>query len=126
MIFTLTIAPFPKLRARVDRRGWTYTPKKTVEFEKQIKNLSDRYKPSVPYTGPLRCEMVFVIRKPKSCKRKHPSVRPDIDNFAKGVMDALSGTFWKDDGQIIELFARKEYAAVDVPARIHVRIEEVI
>lgn len=124
MIFTLEVVPIAKGRPRVDRRGWTYTPKKTVEFEKQIRALSDPFKPSAPYAGPVRCEIVFVLPRPKHCKRKRPIVRPDVDNFAKGVLDALNGVFWKDDGQIVQLFVCKEYALENGPSRIHMRVEE--
>lgn len=33
--------------------------------------------------------------------------RPDIDNYVKGVFDALNGVAWLDDGQICFISARK-------------------
>ena len=38
-----------------------------------------------------------------------PSSRPDVDNYAKSVMDALTGVVWKDDSQIIKLSISKLY-----------------
>lgn len=42
-----------------------------------------------------------------------PTSRPDADNIAKLVLDALnrSGRFWRDDAQVVELVATKWYAA---------------
>lgn len=37
------------------------------------------------------------------------SIRPDIDNIVKFVMDALNGIFWRDDCLIASLTATKEY-----------------
>lgn len=37
--------------------------------------------------------------------------KPDIDNIIKIVMDALNGYAYQDDTQVVQLDARKEYAA---------------
>ena len=39
---------------------------------------------------------------------KH-TVKPDIDNLTKAVLDALNGLAWYDDAQIVELNASKTY-----------------
>lgn len=39
-----------------------------------------------------------------------PIARPDVDNYAKGIKDALNGILYKDDSQIVELTVRKYYA----------------
>lgn len=39
-----------------------------------------------------------------------PIGRPDVDNYAKGVKDALNGIMYKDDSQITKLTVRKYYA----------------
>ena len=38
-------------------------------------------------------------------------VKPDLDNLAKAVLDALtaSGCFWNDDGQVSRLLLDKTY-----------------
>lgn len=60
-------------------------------------------------SGPVAVDITFSIQKPKSVKRNLPSVKPDIDNFIKGVFDALKDLAWEDDGQVVEVSARKVY-----------------
>lgn len=43
----------------------------------------------------------------------HPTKRPDIDNVAKLVMDALNTYAWHDDAQVCALFTQKEYGPCD-------------
>ena len=37
-------------------------------------------------------------------------MKPDCDNIAKAVLDALNGLAYKDDSQVTELTVRKLYA----------------
>lgn len=39
------------------------------------------------------------------------TVRPDTDNLAKAVLDALTGIAWTDDNRIAQLYIEKRYAA---------------
>ena len=39
--------------------------------------------------------------------------KPDADNLAKFVLDALNGVYYKDDSQIYELIVRKQYGDLD-------------
>lgn len=38
-----------------------------------------------------------------------PTTRPDADNLAKGVKDALNGLAYDDDAQVVRLVAEKAY-----------------
>lgn len=68
------------------------------------------------YKGPLLEGALFVgirvgLERPISVKnRKHPTVKPDIDNFLKAIIDALNRVVWKDDAQIVTCLISKEYA----------------
>ena len=74
-----------------------------------------------PMEGPVSVEIEIVQRRPRSlCRRKDPPHRipacckPDIDNVAKLVLDALTkARIWRDDTQVCELSARKWYAAIE-------------
>lgn len=67
-----------------------------------------------PLDGPLAVFAHFILTKPPSLRgvrnRQFPSVKPDIDNYAKAVLDAFNGVFWHDDGQVTSLHVQKHYA----------------
>lgn len=66
--------------------------------------------------------MVVVVKKPKTTKRDRP--RGDLDNYEKGVWDAITsaGHWWADDDQIVENVTRKRWAEPDEPEGYHIRI----
>ena len=68
---------------------------------------------------PVKLRAVFVFSIPKKF-RLRPSVKPDVDKLCRSVCDALTGILWVDDGQVIELYARKIYGA---PARTEIEVE---
>lgn len=64
---------------------------------------------------PWHCTIVFVYplgRRPRRFAWKHKATRPDVDNVAKLVLDAVtaSGVAWPDDGQVAELRLVKRFA----------------
>lgn len=61
-------------------------------------------------SAPLRVEILFFFEKPKSNKTRFPTHRNDADNLAKEVLDALNAHAFDDDGQVVELFVRKEWS----------------
>lgn len=119
----------PKERARVIR-GHAYTPTKTAQYEQRIARAWAAKYPD-QLGGDLRVSVIFSMSLPTSwsgVKKErarlgviNPSVRPDLDNLVKAVLDGLNGVAFLDDKQVIELFARKEYA--DEP-RTLIRVEE--
>ena len=42
-----------------------------------------------------------------------PTTKPDVDNIAKAIMDALTSVVWKDDAQVCSLTVTKEYSNSD-------------
>ena len=69
----------------------------------------------------------FVIDRPQSVsvkKRPHHSINPDLDNFIKGVKDALNGVVYMDDGQIVRYVdpTIKRYADMDEQPCIKITI----
>lgn len=70
--------------------------------------------------GPLRVAIRFVFPRPKSHHRKDGSLKagspefhtakPDADNAAKAVLDALTEIgVWPDDAQVAQLWVSKRY-----------------
>ena len=84
------------------------------EANKKHKAWRDHVKATVgsletPSTNPVRVELMFTFERPKTVKREHMSVKPDIDKLSRSVLDAITGGILKDDSQVIILNARKEY-----------------
>lgn len=50
-----------------------------------------------------------------------PGTKPDIDNVAKAIFDAINGVVWIDDVQVVTLYAEKRYS--DRPG-VTVRVRE--
>lgn len=67
-----------------------------------------------PITGPIEIHMEFGYEKPKSVKREHPTVPPDLDKQVRSILDALTGVAYVDDSQVTRLTASKEYGVPGV------------
>lgn len=95
-----------------------------------------QHKPAAPISGPVRLRICFYIARPKGhytagkverglrATAPHYHVgKPDADNLAKAVMDALTqcGWFWGDDAQVAVLTAAKLYADSGTGAQIEIR-----
>lgn len=64
----------------------------------------------MPTEEPLAIDLFFNLVRPKTVDRPYPSVKPDVDNLIKAVLDALNKVIWKDDCQICVLNVSKTYA----------------
>lgn len=111
----LPIEGVPKGRPRFFN-GYAVTPEATRRFERDLARLVRSQYAGGPVAGPLKLTLTFVFVRPKSqgtyrnkLWRPFPSSAPDIDNYAKAVMDACNGVLWADDGQIVGLSAWKVY-----------------
>ncbi len=113
--------PLGKSRPRVTRRGITYTPKATAEREKLVRTIfMETYHRTCPLTGALKVTIEAVYPVPVSASKSRqaemmadkitPTVRPDVDNVAKLILDALNKTAYADDSQIVSLTVSKRYA----------------
>jgi len=125
-----------KDRPRFARRGAfvsTYNTQKTINYEKLIKLTCLRDCKDVlnkEYTGPVKMIIWAYFEPAKSIsKKKYKELigkphlkKPDTDNIAKCVSDALNKIAYNDDSQICELIVHKQYAEIE---RLEVEILEV-
>ena len=64
----------------------------------------------VPVKGePLAVVMRFYFKQPRSNKTRHHVQRPDLDNLAKAVLDALHGIAYLDDAVVDEMRLSKTW-----------------
>lgn len=119
--------PRPKGRPRatsVNGRAHVYTPRGTVNYEALVAMTgraamgADRL-----IDGGVDISIVIGLRPPPSASsrvksemlqgRLLPTKRPDVDNVAKAIVDALNGIVFRDDRNIIKLVVEKRYAPED-------------
>jgi len=63
------------------------------------------------------------MRPPKRWKRDLPTCKPDWDNLAKSVIDALNNVFWRDDSLITDALVSKRYDWTTRQGSIAVHVE---
>lgn len=133
--FTVPGEPVGKGRPRVVRNGGfsrTYTPEKTASYENLVKLEFQRQGGRMLKDGPLAMRVVAWYGIPRSAsKRKQeamvgglirPTKKPDCDNVAKIVADALNGLAYRDDSQMVALHVEKRFGE---EPRVDVEIREV-
>lgn len=93
------------LRTKDGRQFIGKTDKSAVkQWMKAFQVKAKAFAPDQPFEGPLELSIWFGFPCIQSDKGKSaPMVtRPDVDNLAKSVMDALTGArFWHDDSQVV-------------------------
>lgn len=123
----------PRSRVVTPRRGrafsQTYTDPKSRREEELFRAAIRTFRPSSPITSAVRLAIEFGFpyragwtkaqqRDADDGRMNHLS-RPDLDNLAKLVLDAMNphpgdeidpGGWWLDDGQVVELNTRKVYS----------------
>ena len=112
----------------------TYTPTKTKKYEETIKYMfrqkyGQKFNPS---ENEIYIKIDATYAPPKSYSKKKRQMlidgqvgytqKPDCDNIAKAVLDALNGVVWKDDKQVVGLLVFKTYGEED---KINIEIREV-
>lgn len=124
---TILVTPMGKERARVVRRGnkiISFTPGKTSHVQNVIRDKLIENGVFFPAGTPLKLESCYYLERPKSApkKRVYPTVRPDLDNMEKLLLDSLQGYAFADDSQIVCTTAQKRYGS---PARIVFELTEI-
>lgn len=135
--FTVDGTPVAKGRPRFAKRGkfvQTYTPQKTKDYESLVMDAaSEAMGSSEPLETPVAIYLYIHMPIPASYSKKRrqdclsgiekPIKKPDWDNIAKAVTDALNGIVYVDDCQIVTAHVKKAYSDT---ARVEVLIQEEI
>lgn len=115
--FDLLIAPMPTPRPRFVARGKfvsTYYPKPYVAYTDALRDmLSEQMEGNAAVEGPVSVAINITVERPKTTKLTAP--KPDVDNYAKGVLDAMTKAgIWNDDTQVVDLTVSKRWGDVDL------------
>ena len=117
--------PKPQARPKVFHRtlksgkGFTttYSPKTNWYSLVYIKALETKNSLKKRLCGALQVVLQFYMPTPKSLSKKkiekiyYVDKRPDVDNLAKAVMDAINQVgIWEDDSQVADLRIIKAYS----------------
>lgn len=115
--------PVAKGRPRMTRRGFSYTPAKTRQYEAHIRFAAQEAMDGrPPIAVPVRAEITVDLPPPMSWSGKRrdaalrgeisPTSRPDVDNYVKAALDAINTIVVIDDSLVVDLRALKQFGAV--------------
>lgn len=137
--FEVSGKPQGKARARTVRNKKTgkthsFTPKNTVEYEEHVKQcfLTQTCGRFTWFNKePLEIHITAFFPVPKSTSKRTawkmvdgeilPTKKPDADNIAKAICDALNGVAYGDDSQIVSMKVVKKYT--DLYPRVQVYLK---
>lgn len=128
--------PQGKGRPRASSRGGfvrMYTPAATQAYENEIAGLAARAMGELQVLSTaisLRVVAHHAIPVSWSKKKQLAALngevipgKPDLDNVAKAVLDAMNGVVYVDDKQVIRLVAEKRYS---MEPKVEVYVHEVL
>ena len=117
--FTVPGKPKGKGRPRFTKHGGVYTPKNTVDYEKLILAtfLANRQSFCSVSEKPIFVNIFACFN-----SKKNPwELKPDADNIAKVVLDALNNIVYLDDKQVVSLNVEKFSSDDDY---LYIEVEE--
>lgn len=93
--------------------------------------MAAQHRPAKLLEGPLQVKVkVYKPMLKRFSKKKiavaeagllRPITKPDVDNYVKGIKDALNKVIWNDDSQVVDLTVSKFYSE---SPRVEVLVEE--
>ena len=122
--FVLNCIPTAQQRARHMRTktglDLTYKSREQAANERTLETLLRPNVPRLPWQGAIELRFTAYFSVPQSESRKKRqamltgeighTVKPDLDNLAKQLKDAMTRMrFWHDDRQVVRLISEKKY-----------------
>lgn len=112
-----------KGRPRMTRTGHVYTDAKTMSFEGMVRSLAAQAMADAHLAMaagvPVAVRICISVPCPASYSRKRRAAaldgnaapyKPDVDNVAKSILDAMNGIVYDDDSRVVSLAVSKRYA----------------
>lgn len=126
--FTVAGEPVAQGRPRFSARGSfvkAYDPAKSKDYKAYVKLVAAaamNERSLKPLDGAISVDIKAFVSVPKSKSKKfreaaliweiRPTKKPDCDNIAKILLDAMTGIVYEDDKQIVKLSVEKYYDEV--------------
>lgn len=122
-----------KERPRVNMyTGRVYTPNKTKDYEYLVQQYFKlKYPNYTMLIGRLKISIIAYLKIPKGTSKIKmqdmlenkisPTKKPDIDNIAKSILDAMNGFVFKDDNQVAKISIEKRFATEE---KVEIIVEE--
>lgn len=119
-----------KRRPRVTVRGGRamgYTDEKTRADEAAVAAAykGECYPAPVPVAVRIDVYRALPKRTPIKVQAQPDTVRPDVDNIAKAILDGLNGVAYDDDAQVVDLHIVKHSRTHKSGDSIRFRVEPV-
>ena len=111
-----------KARPRMNTyTGRAYTPTKTKNYEYLVRQIFVyKYPQYKPIEGRVTMTIIAYFEIPKSTSKAKveemlenkisPTKKPDVDNIAKSILDAMNNFVFKDDNQVSKISVEKRFA----------------
>lgn len=108
----VSLSPLPASRPKFTsnangKGGRAYVAGRYAGFKATMEKILQDYA-LPPMEGPLGVETLLYCKRARTTKRLWP--QGDNDNYEKAAWDALNGTVWVDDDQIVYNQTRKIYS----------------
>ena len=111
-----------KERPRVNMYTYrVYTPNKTKDYEFLVQQyFRMQYPKYETLKGRISINIIAYLKIPKSTSKTKiqemlenkisPTKKPDVDNIAKSILDAMNGLVFEDDNQVSKISVEKRFA----------------
>ena len=122
-----------KERPRVNMNtGIVYTPGRTKEYETLVQqSFRIKYPQYKMLKNRIGIDIIAYFKIPKGTSKANtekmlndqisPAKKPDIDNIAKSILDAMNRFIIYDDNQVVKISVEKKY---DTEDKTYIRVYE--
>jgi len=129
----------PRARACIrGKHASVYDPGTADAWKFSVRSAAKEAWDGVQFEGPLRLKLEFIFPRPKCHFRTgkladqlkpfaphHHTAKPDFDNAAKAVCDALTTAgLWSDDAQVSSCTVKKTYGSAMPGCAIEIQTQE--
>ena len=94
-----------------DLKKWRKTVEAAAVGELFLSEANEQTRWPIKKEAAVSVNFRFYLDRGVTVKRTYPSVKPDVDKLVRACLDALTGTLWEEDSQVVTVWADKLYAA---------------